>query len=178
MNFSQANTKYQSEILSRTASADNSENTAGVLTSLQTATVVTKQLKSIQCKKSRKSDETETEVNVKVNKIKSNQNNQTSVKMPSDLPTDLKNDSDVTEPLNSRIMPLNSGTEPSNSGFGFFKREDDPEKTSNTKVYSTPHRSAVKKRKLNIEAIVEEEKNDKKLQAFKNFDSRPNKVRR
>ena len=176
-NFSQANTKNrvqpQSEVLSRPASSDNIENNAGVLTYLQTATVVPKQLKP----RSQKSDETESEVNVKVNKNKSNQNNQASVKLPSEDPIGLEKDSDVIEPLNSgEIEPLNSGIESSNSGFGFFQREDDPEKPSNTKVYSTPPRSAVKKRKLNIEAIVEEEKNDKKLQAFKNFDSRPNKV--
>ena len=175
-NFSQTNTKNrvqpQSEVLSRPASSDSIENNAGVLTSLQTATVVPKQLKPIQmCKRSRKLDETESEVNVKVNKNKSNQNNQASVKLPSEDPIGLEKDSDVIEPLNSSIEPLNSG-------FGFFQREDDTEKPSNTKVYSTPPRSAVKKRKLNIEAIVEEEKNDKKLQAFKNFDSRPNKVGR
>jgi hypothetical protein len=182
-NFSQANTKNQvqpkSEILSRPASADNIENNAGVLTSLQTTTVVAKQLKPIEmCKRSRKSDETESEVNVKVNKNKSNQNNQAFVKLPSDLPTGFEKGSGVIEPLNSGIEPLDSGTEPSNSGFGFIQREDDNEKPSNTKIYSTPPRSAVKKRKLNIEAIVEEEKNDKKLQAFKSFDSRPNKVGR
>ena len=101
---------------------------------------------------------------MKVNKNKSNQNNQASVKLPSEDPIGLEKDSHVIEP--------------SNSGFGFFQRENDPEKPSNTKVYSTPPRNAVKKRKLNIEAIVEEEKNDKKLQAFKTFDSRPNKVGR
>ena len=106
---------------------------------------------------------------MKVNKNKRNQNNQASVKLPSEDPIGLEKDSDVIE-------PLNSGIEPSNSGFGFFQRENDPEKPSNTKVYSTPPRNAVKKRKLNIEAIVEEEKNDKKLQAFKNFHYRPNKV--
>ena len=170
-NFSQANAKNQvqpqSEVLRRPASSDNIENNAGVLTYLQTATEVPKQLKP----RSRKSNETEFEVNVKVNKNKRNQNNQASVKLPSEDPIGLEKDSDVIE-------PLNSGIEPSNSGFGFFQREDDPEKPSNTKVYSTPPRNAVKKRKLNIEAIVEEEKNDKKLQAFKNFDSRPNKVGR
>ena len=130
-------------------------------------------------KNENKSDETESEVNVKVNKNKSNQNNQASVKLPSEDPIGLEKDSDVIEPLNfGGIEPLTSGIEPSNSGFGFFQREDDPEKPSNTKVYSPPSISAVKKRKLNIEAIVEEEKNDKKLQAFKNFDSRPNKVGR
>ena len=177
--FSQANTKnqvqIQPDVLSRPASSNNIKNNTGVLTYLQTATVVPKQLKP----RSQKSDETESEVNVKVNKNKSNQNNQASVKLPSEDPIGLEKDSDVIEPLNfGGIEPLNSCIESSNSGFGFFQREDDPEKPSNTKVYSTPPRSAVKKRKLNIEAIVEEEKNDKKLQAFKNFDSRPNKVGR
>ena len=169
--FSQANTKnqvqIQPEVLSRPASSNNIKNNTGVLTYLQTATVVPKQLKP----RSRKSNETEFEVNVKVNKNKSKQNNQASIKLPSEDPIGLEKDSDVIE-------PLNSGIEPSNSGFGFFQRENDPEKPSNTKVYSTPPRNAVKKRKLNIEAIVEEEKNDKKLQAFKKFDSRPNKVGR
>ena len=174
--FSQANTKnqvqIQPEVLSRPASSNNIKNNTGVLTYLQTATVVPKQLKP----RIRKLDETESEVNVKVNKNKSNQNNQASIKLPSEDPIGLEKDSDDIEPLNSGIEPLNSGIEPSNSGFGFFQREDDPEKPSNTKVYSTPPRNAVKKRKLNIEAIVEEEKNDKKLQAFKNFHYRPNKV--
>ena len=174
--FSQANTKNQvqpqSEVLSRPASSDIIENNAGDLTYLQTATVVPKQLKQ----RSQKLDKTESEVNVKVNKNKSNQNIQASVKLPSEDPIGLEKNSDVIEPLNSGVEPLNSGIKPSNSGFGFFQREDDPEKPSNTKVYSTPPRSGVKKRKLNIEAIVEEEKNDKKLQAFKNFHYRPNKV--
>ena len=168
--FSQASSKNQvqpqSEILSRPASADNIENNAGVLTSLQTATVVPKQLKPIQtCKRIRKLNETESEVNVKVNENKSNQDKEAFVKLSSDNPfLRLEKGSDVIEPLKS--------------GFGFFQNED-LEKPSNSKLSaSTPPRSSERKRKLNIEAIVEEEKNDKKLQAFKNFDSRPNKVRR
>ena len=45
-NFSQANTKnqVQPQVLSRPSSSDNIENNAGVLTYLQTATVVPKQL--------------------------------------------------------------------------------------------------------------------------------------
>ena len=75
-NFSQASAKNQvqpqSEVLSRPASAYNIENNAGVLTYLQTATAVPKQLKPIQmCKRSRKSGETESEVNMKANKNKS-----------------------------------------------------------------------------------------------------------
>ena len=92
-------------------------------------------------KNENKSDETEPDVNVAVNK--SNQNNQASVKLPCEDPIGLEKDSDVIEPSNSRL--------------GFFQSEDNPEKPSNTKVYSTRPISAVKKRKLNIEAIVEEE---------------------